>query len=256
MKKKITKIAFDIKAKIEDGCDRNTISRDLGLTGNTVNKWWDYWADKGVCEQREKGRSNPNPYREQILELMRTDHSDRAIYNHMKSLGVTRGVISGIRSRHHYPHRGDPGKYVHTPSSKFQPRMGEPFRQFLLANILATRQDDGNRMPLREPIPLEELRGWEHHAVDGPVPFDSLSPSMCKYPIGESDPHLFCGCERGSDKNYCDVHAGLIRDTSPEALRKIKSAMMPPKQPKAVKLPWKSDIQDIRENYKRKRKYD
>lgn len=244
--KKQTKIGLLIRAEIEAGRTRPEIVKRLRLTGNTVNKWWDYWAEDGVCAKRGKlGRSNPNPHKDRILELMRSEHPDNAIYNSLKSLGVTRGVISGLRSRHHVPHRGSRNVYIHNPTKGgFQPRMGEPFRQFLLANILSTRQDDGNRMPLRDPIPLEELRGWEHYHEMGPYTFDELPHNSCTYPVGEHSPHLFCGHDKEGNRNYCPTHMDLIHDRSPEAVQKIKWAMTPPRE-RAVKLPWRSDAKDV-----------
>lgn len=60
---------------------------------------------------------------------------------------------------------------------------------------------------------VRQLRGaaWEPLLGSTPVAMLDLEPGMCKWPIGEGKPYLFCGQAAGDGTPYCETHQALSR---------------------------------------------
>lgn len=57
------------------------------------------------------------------------------------------------------------------------------------------------------------LKGAAWVALPGTVSLADLEPGMCKWPIGETGPYLFCGCP--THGVYCEQHAAIATGRVP-----------------------------------------
>lgn len=66
---------------------------------------------------------------------------------------------------------------------------------------------------------MRQLRGRAWEALNGVVPVSllDLAPGMCKWPIGEGKPFLFCGAD--AEGSYCATHAEISHGTGTESER-------------------------------------
>lgn len=66
--------------------------------------------------------------------------------------------------------------------------------------------------------------------VDAPEPRNltlmELTERTCRWPVNDGGPFLFCGCEAGLDRPYCDFHTELAKGKGTESERTaIRSAL-------------------------------
>lgn len=74
--------------------------------------------------------------------------------------------------------------------------------------------------PQRLPSDTKALRGRAWDALPGaaPIPLLELHDGMCRWPIGDGKPYLFCGQGSGAAV-YCEHHAALSRGRGTESER-------------------------------------
>lgn len=121
-----------------------------------------------------------------------------------KIMGRTRNAIIGKVGRLHLSKR----------LSRIQPRIKLPPRlryshkktgDGALSKRLTTMQLSPN------PVPgdTKALKGWAWVPLPDttPVPLVDLETGMCKWPVTEDRPHLFCGA--AANGVYCEHHAAL-----------------------------------------------
>lgn len=76
----------------------------------------------------------------------------------------------------------------------------------------------GPAPPSLPPTRASRSGAWMAIADTVPVPLVDLNPGMCKWPIGDDRPYLFCGA-KASDEPYCEHHAALSRGPGTESER-------------------------------------
>lgn len=63
-------------------------------------------------------------------------------------------------------------------------------------------------IPLPKPDPVDLGPDvWAPIPGTRPVTMDAIGKGMCRWPIGEGRPFLFCGCETDDGSSYCTSHA-------------------------------------------------
>lgn len=63
------------------------------------------------------------------------------------------------------------------------------------------------RPPQIKPAPPPAAGAWDPLPGSTPIPLEYLAASHCRWPIGETAPHTFCGCEKAPGLAYCATHA-------------------------------------------------
>jgi GcrA cell cycle regulator len=62
-------------------------------------------------------------------------------------------------------------------------------------------------IPMPKPEPVQFLDDvWSPLTGARPVTMEALAKGMCKWPIGEGRPYLFCGCPAMDGRSYCASH--------------------------------------------------
>lgn len=146
---------------------------------------------------RTKGAENWPPEREQTLrhlwEVEGLSSGDIAW-----QMGLTRNAVIGKVTRLKLVKR----------VTKVAPRMKPPVQR----KPPSTRFGQIRPKLLPEPLPgdLQRLSGaaWSPLPGTQPVALDDLSVGMCRWPIGEGRPFLFCGTAAGAGV-YCHHHHAL-----------------------------------------------
>lgn len=67
------------------------------------------------------------------------------------------------------------------------------------------RLGPGGLTALRPPRPLA-------YEVREGVPLLDLTPTSCRWPVGEPRAGLFCGCDKTAGRQYCEEHASKARE--------------------------------------------
>ena len=71
-----------------------------------------------------------------------------------------------------------------------------------------------NKATEEPPVPphvqrRNDIVAWEKENAKG-VTLLELTDRMCKWPINDGGPYLFCGCAKEPGKSYCSFHARLV----------------------------------------------
>lgn len=141
---------------------------------------------------------------EQVALLVKLWSDDRLSASQCaKVMKVTRNAVIGKVHRLHLPSRrpAKPGK----PGSIPKPRKH---------HYLSVRRRVALKMPLKDPPKIKVVKpepkrpeqpAWTALPGTVPVSLVNLEVGMCKWPIGEDSPYLFCGCT-AANGHYCLEH--------------------------------------------------
>lgn len=118
------------------------------------------------------------------------------------ALGITRNAVIGKVHRLKLPARRPKSTKRASPAPK--PRK----------HYLSVRRRVALKMPLTDPPKLKAAKpepkrpdqpAWQALPGSKPVPLADLEAGMCKWPIGDDRPYLFCGCA-ATNGHYCLEH--------------------------------------------------
>lgn len=118
-------------------------------------------------------------------------------------LKITRNAVIGKVHRLNLPARR-PAK-----PNKSGPAHRPPRKPYL-----SVKRRVALKMPLKDPPKLKAIKiepkrpdqpAWQALPGSSPVPLVGLELGMCKWPIGEDSPYLFCGC-KATNGHYCLEH--------------------------------------------------
>ena len=118
------------------------------------------------------------------------------------AIGKSRSAVLGQVRRRNLPFRVTlkrlPGGFPAKP---------KPPRKFHMTarRRAAVHVDASIPLPKPEPVDLGP-DVWAPIPGTRPVTMSGLEPGMCKWPIGEGRPFLFCGCEALDGRSYCPSH--------------------------------------------------
>lgn len=114
-------------------------------------------------------------------------------------MGTTRNAIIGRANRLELQKRG---------STRVQPRI-KPRKQRERSVSFKPRHKQFQLLPVSLPGDTRFMRGdaWSPLPGTSPVPLIDLEPGMCKWPVSEDRPHLFCGA--AAHGPYCEYHHAL-----------------------------------------------
>jgi GcrA cell cycle regulator len=79
--------------------------------------------------------------------------------------------------------------------------------------------------PPPPPEPIKPVDAWSAIPGTTPVGIMDLNAGMCKWPIGEGRPFLFCGCPAGVGASYCESHQALSKGPGTPSERRAKHDM-------------------------------
>ena len=146
---------------------------------------------------RTAGASNWPVEREDTLRRLWVDEGRTSGYI-AEAMGLTRNAVIGKVVRMKLPKHDRPTAVSHgrrrRPDGMSFTRA--PFKAKLLPESL--------------PGDMRRLRGeaWKPLDGAGPVPLIALDKGMCKWPVTEDAPFLFCGHAAG-EHSYCEIHQAL-----------------------------------------------
>lgn len=120
-----------------------------------------------------------------------------------RELGKTRNAVLGQVHRRGLPSRVTLQRLPHVvPVRPKKPRkFSMTIRRRAAVNVPA-------KLPMPKPEPVKLAADvWAPIPGTRPVSMDALDKGMCRWPIGEGRPFLFCGCETVDGASYCASHA-------------------------------------------------
>lgn len=123
-----------------------------------------------------------------------------------KELGITRNSVSGKMSRNRsiFPKKGQPARepvLIKKKAREYQKPSS------VMRSVLGAPKTARFEEPELDEYEKERLPGVSLADNDG-----------CMYPLTESSPHMFCGCNRVELGRYCEYHtikcnSGITKDT-------------------------------------------
>jgi len=119
-------------------------------------------------------------------------------------VGKTRSAVLGKVRRRKLPFRVTlkrlPGGFPAKPKER------KPRKFYMSARRRAAVHVDASiPLPKPEPVKLQDDI-WSPLPGARPATMDALGKDMCRWPIGEGRPFLFCGCEVIDGRSYCPSH--------------------------------------------------
>lgn len=188
-----------------------------------------HWTDK------------PLPWTEErIAQLTKlwTDGKSCSVIAGIMGGGISRNSVIGKVNRLKLPPRLVLA-YHHSPRGDRIPPPPRPqSRSNMLKVVRAKRAQPKTKPPEFNPSPEDIAIGaWEPIQGSAPVTFMDLGAGMCRWPIGDAKPYLFCGLKVAEGKSYCPTHQHRSQGVGTVG-EKLATKM--PGKPQERRMEWQS----------------